>query len=360
MKDEARRAGLCRLGSLLGVLFLAACGSDGTEPLPPETAEVGVVLGSVDRSVTIFEVENPTQARIVGVSLDGSPVSIAVRGRLAAVPLGIVPAVAVVDLKDEILVRTVGLPQGSGATGAAFLNDSIVLVANLDLNSVTPINVLTGTRGSEIEVGRFPQAIVVGGGRAFVLNAELELDPVSGFPVPDGPATVSVIDIESLEVTSTIQLSGENAGAGVVGPDGRLYIVNSGSFGSANGSLSVVNLTSVSEVGHHTGFGDFPGSLAFGPSSRAFVGAFSYGVVIWDPSLGTFIRGPAEALEPGGVPSTSGVGFDEAGRLYTLTTGFCADPGTVNRHDSAFDVDVTIPVGICPFAIAFTTIEEEN
>ena len=360
MTDEARRAGLCRLGSLLGALFLAACGSEGTEPLPEQTAEVGVVLGSVDLSLTIFEVENPTQARIVGIGLDGSPVSIAVRGRLAAVPLGIVPAVAVVDLKDGILVRTVGLPTGSGATGAAFLNDSIVLVANLDLNSVTPVNVLTGTRGSEIEVGRFPQAIVVGGGRAFVLNAELELDPVSGFPVPDGPATVSVIDIESLTVTSTIQLSGENAGAGVVGPDGRLYIVNSGSFGLANGSLSVVNLTSVSEVEHHTGFGDFPGSLAFGPSSRAFVGAFSYGVVIWDPSLGTFIRGPAEALEPGGVPSTSGVGFDEAGRLYTLATGFCADPGTVNRHDSAFDVDVTIPVGICPFAIAFTTIEEEN
>ncbi len=82
MKDEARRAGLCRLGSLLGVLFLAACGGDGTEPLPPETAEVGVVLGSVDLSLTIFEVENPTQARIVGVGLDGSPVSIAVRGRL--------------------------------------------------------------------------------------------------------------------------------------------------------------------------------------------------------------------------------------------------------------------------------------
>ena len=104
MKDETRRAGLRRLGSTLGVLFLAACGGDGTEPLPPETAEVGVVLGSVDRSLTVFEVENPTQTRMVGVGLDGSPVSMAVRGNLAAVPLGIVPAVAVVDLKEGILV----------------------------------------------------------------------------------------------------------------------------------------------------------------------------------------------------------------------------------------------------------------
>ena len=382
MKDEARMVRLSRLGSLpfrrrapcsapylggrysrtlllgtslLGALFLTACGSDSTEPpLPPETAEVGVVLGSVDRSLTIFEVENPTRTRIVGVGPAGGPVTMALRGNLAAVPLGIVPAVAVVDLKEGILVRTVGLPQGSGATGAAFLNDSIVLAANSDLNSVTPINVLAGTRGSDIAVGRFPQAVVVEGGRAFVLNAELE-----GF-LPDGPATVSVIDIESLTVTSTIQLSGENAAAGGVGTDGRLYIVNSGSFGAANGSLSVVDLTGLTEVEHHPAFGDGPGSLALDPLVRVFVGAFSYGVAVWDTSLDAFIRGPADALAPGGVPSTSGVGFDEAGRLYTLTPGICDSPATANRHDGAYDVEITIPVGICPFAIAFTTITEEN
>ena len=370
MKDMVRAARFPRPGSLLralgrgpllqgallpGALLLAACFGDGAGPLPPETAEVGVVLSSPDLSLTIFEVENPTVIRTVGLGADGSPVTLAVRGNLAAVPLGIVPAVAVVDLKEGLLVRTVALPQGSGATGVAFLNDSVVLAANPNLNSVTPINVLAGTSGTDISVGRFPQAVVVEGSRAFVLNAELD----ESF-APDGPASVSVIDIESLAVTSTIQLSGENAGSGGVGSDGRFYVVNSGSFGSANGSLSVVDLTDLTEVGHHTGFGEFPGSLALGPSARAFVGAFSYGVVVWDTSLDSFIRGPADALEPGGVPSTSGVGFDEPGRLYTLTAGFCQDPGTANRHDGVFEVDVTIPVGICPFAIAFTTLEVEN
>ena len=340
-----------RLGLLLGALLLTGCSDDGTDALPPETAEVGVVLSSTDLSLTIFEVENPTQTRIVGLGPVGSPVTMAVRGNLAAVPLGLVPAVAVVDLKEGVLLRTVPLPVGSGATGAAFLNDATVLAANPSLNSVTPVNVLEGTRGSDIAVGRFPQAVVVEGGRAFVLNAELE-----GF-VPDGPSTVSVIDIESLQVTSTVILSGENAGAGGVGLDGRLYIVNSGSFRSANGSLSVVDLTSLTEVAHHPGFGEFPGSLALGPSARAFVGAFSYGVAVWDTSLDAFIRGPAEALAPGGAPSTSGVGFDDAGRLYSLTPGFCEDPATANRHDGVFNVDVTISVGICPLAIAFTAIE---
>ena len=344
---------------LLGALSLVACGDavspvseETTDPLPAVMAEVGVVLGSVDLSLTIFEVQDPTQTRTVGLAPAGSPVTLAVRGELAAVPLGFVPALAVVDLKEGVVLRTVGLPAGSGATGVAFLNDSIVLAANSDLNSVTPVNVLAGTRGSDIAVGRYPQAVVVEGGRAFVVNAELDAF------TPDGPATVSVIDIESLAVISTIQLSGENAAAGGVGSDGRLYIVHSGTFLSENGSLSVVNLTSLTEVEHHPGFGDFPGSLALGPSARAFVGAFSYGVAVWDTSLGAFIREPAQALKPGGV-GASGIAFDEAGRLYTLTAD-CVNPSTANRLDGSFEIDITIPVGICPVATAFTTIEVEG
>jgi len=344
---------------LLAALFMAACSGNGTESQLPETVEVGVVLSSTDLSLTIFEVETPGQTRTVGLGPDGSPVTMAVRGNLAAVPLGVVPAVAVVDLKEGLLVRTVGLPLGSGATGAAFLNDSIVLVGNPNLNSVTPVNVITGTTGSDIAVGRFPQAVMVEGGRAFVLNAELE------FFAPDGPSTVSVIDIASFQVTSSVTLSGENAAVGGVGADGRLYILASGSFGSANGSLSVVDLAGLTEVANHPGFGEFPGSLALGPSvsgfvgTFVFVGAFSYGVVVWDTSLDVFTRGPADALAPGGIPSTSGVGFDAAGRLYTLTPD-CQNPSTANRHDSVFEVDLTIPVGICPIAIAFTSLETED
>ena len=339
---------------LLTALFLAACSDDSTEPLSPETAEVGVVLSSIDLSLTIFEVENPGQTRTVGLGPAGSPVTMAVRGELAVVPLGFVPAVAVVDLRDATLLRTVGLPAGSGATGVAFLNDSIVLVANPSLNSVTPVNVLRGTVADSILVGRFPQAVVAAGGRAFVLNAEIE----TVFYSPDGPSTVSVIDGTSLQVTSTVILHGENAAAGGVGPDGRLYIVNSGSFGAADGSLSVVDLTGLTEVANHKGFGDFPGSLALGPSARAFIGSFSYGVAIWDTSLDAFIRGPSDALAPGGV-GTSGLGFDEAGRLYTLTPD-CQNPSTANRHDGAYAVDLTIPVGICPVIIAFTSVEHAN
>ena len=80
--------------------------------------------------------------------------------------------------------------------------------------------------------------------------------------------------------------------------------------------------------------------------------ALPFGTPAWTLSSG----GPAEALAPGGVSSTSGVAFDGDGRLYTLTPD-CENPSTANRHDDAYEVDITIPVGICPFAIAFTDIE---
>jgi hypothetical protein len=41
-------------------------------------------------------------------------------------------------------------------------------------------------------------------------------------------------------------------------------------------------------------------------------------------------------------------------------TADCVNPSTANRLDGSFEIDVTIPVGICPFAIAFTTIEVED
>ena len=91
--------------SLALALGVTACGNDKgpTEPIPlPQAVELGVVLGSTDLSLTIFEVEDPAASTQVGLGPDGSPVTLAVRGDLAAVPLGLVPAVAIVDVANAI------------------------------------------------------------------------------------------------------------------------------------------------------------------------------------------------------------------------------------------------------------------
>ncbi|MEE9208382.1 MAG: hypothetical protein V3U67_08435 [Gemmatimonadota bacterium] len=347
-----RRELLASLAAI-AALGVAACGNDAG-PMAPvpllQAVELGVVLGSTDLSLTIFEVDDPTASTQVGLGPDGSPVTLAVRGDLAAVPLGLVPAVAIVDVDNGVLLRTVALPTGSGATGAAFVNDSIVLVANPSLNTVTPVNVLRGTTEPDIQVGRFPQAIVASGDRMYVLNSELE-----NF-VPAGPTTVSVLDAESLQVTATITLTGENAAAGAVGPDGRLYVLNSGSFGAADGSLSAINLVTEVETEHHPAFGDFPSALAFGPGGDLHLTSFAFGLAIWSIDVDAFVRDPADAIAPDGVPSASGLGFDSAGRLYTLAPD-CVNPSVANRLASDFSVDLAVAVGSCPIGIAFTVVQ---
>ncbi len=328
------------------ILVFSGCGDDSTEP-DLTVSELGVVVNSGDVSLTVFDVDDPGTSQAIGLGPAGSPVTLATNGGLAAVPLGFVPALAVVDLVQASLLRTVSLPMGSGATGVDFVNDSIVLVANSSLNTVSPVNVLSGTVLPEIDVGVFPQGVITVGGSVYVINANLDVN----FQ-PAGPATLTVLNATTLQVVNTIQLSGENAIAAAVGPNGLLYVVQAGSFGQSNGSLSIVDLSTGSELDNFTGFGDFPGSVAVDDQRLVYVGAFGVGMTVWDAVTESFIA----TVEPAGVASTTGVGFDSGGRLYTLTPD-CVNPAEAHRLAANFTVDLSIPVGICPFSISFTEVE---
>jgi hypothetical protein len=330
------------------ILSATACG-DSLGPVL-EAREIGVVVNSTEISLTTFDVSNPEATRTVGLAPDGSPVSVATRGRLAAVPLGIVPAVAIVDLIDAELRTTAALPEGSGATGALFLTDSTLLVANPSLNSLSLVHARAGLVGDPIDVGVYPQALVAARGLVFVVEANLE-----SF-APAGPSSLTVLDPETLQVVDRITLSGQNASAATVGPDGTVYVVHSGNWGQGDGSVSIVDPVTRTERAHVEGFGDFPGSIAVDAAGRVHVGSFAVGTMVWDSATEGFLHSPEAALEPGGVASTSGLGFDVTGRLYTLTPD-CQQPGRVNRLSSTYDLDVTIAVGVCPFAIAFTEVE---
>lgn len=347
------RSSIRAIGFAWALLVLAGCEEDGGSILvtnPPDSVELAIVLNSVDLSLTIVPVDSPSARIDVGLAPEGSPVGFSVRGHLAAVPLGVVPAVAVVDLRERRLLTTVALPDGSGATGSAFVDDSIAMVANPALGTVTPVNVLRGVARAEIPVGRFPQGVVAGEPGVFVLNGELGPDYQ-----PAGPATLTRIDPETRRATGALTLSGMNAAFGAFGPDRLLYVVNQGRFFGNDGSLSVVDPSNFQETAHHSGFGDFPGAAAFGPDGLLYVSSFSYGLAIWDPATSSFVRDPGTPIAPGGVPSVSGLGFDSRGRLHTLMPD-CQLPSVANRLDASFQVELEIPVGICPIAIAFVTL----
>lgn len=348
------RAGASRgarpLAMVLGllVLFLGGC-DEATGPADPFAGEVAVVVNSIDVTLTLFPTDSVEETRTVGLGPDGSPVGLSIRGDRAVVPMGLVPALVVVDVRSGEVERTVALPQGSGATGSAFVDDTLVLVANPGRNSVSPVNVELGAARPEIAVGTSPQEVVVIGQRAFVMNAgefDANFDPVD-------PGTITVLEPGTTNpVVATITLSGQNPGGSAAGPDGLLYVVNSGTSGQADGSLSVVDPTTLEEVAHHTGFGEFPFAVAFGAGGLLHVASFSYGIAVWDPATEAFVRPPDDAVTPADVPSVSDVATSDAGVLWALTPD-CQTPGAAHRLGADWSVLESAVVGVCPVAIGF-------
>ncbi|HET7230650.1 MAG TPA: hypothetical protein VFJ16_11650 [Longimicrobium sp.] len=333
---------------------LVACDS-GTE-VRNNAQRLEVIVNSTSNSLTLVSIDsvNPT-VRTVSLGAQGTPVDAAAQGSFAVVPLGTYPFAAIVDLRTATVSKTVALPANSGATGAGFANDSIAFVGNPDRGTVSPVNVRSGTVGAEVKVGTYPQSIVSGNGAVYVLNANLV-----NF-APAGPGSVSVVNANGT-VAATIPLSGINPTAGVLAGS-RLVVINAGEFGKANGSLSVVNLATGKEETHATGFGEFPGAVDVGPDGNVYVGLYSRGIVIWNPSTGQFVRGPDNPVVPGGTLPISALRFDYAGRVHTLHPGNCA-PGNPGK-EYGFSVQVTTPertitTGICPFSIDFTVVTASN
>jgi hypothetical protein len=348
MKTRLARR-LAGMAALAALSLSAAC--ERNPALPDGDERVAVVVNSVDNTLSIVPLEGGNAARTVGLAqAASSPVDLAVRGNVAVVPLGVYPFAAVVDLAAGVVSHRVPLPANSGATGVAFVNDSVALVANPGRNTVSPVNVRRGQAGAEIPVGVYPQAIVAGNGATFVINSNLV-----NF-APAGPGSVTVLN-PALGVVKTIPLSGVNSAAGAVLGD-RLYVLHSGNFGQVNGSLSVVNLQTLTEESHHTGFGAFPTSLeALGNPSVLYVGGFGYGITAWNPATRQFLVPPATSLRPNGVADVGDMTVDDQGQLFFTAPGNCTQPGNLYLVGPSGAIAGQATVGVCPLGVELARIQ---
>lgn len=345
--DLIHRA-LGRFASASLVLALAAC-SDSTGPDAP-TENVVVVLNSVGLTLTVVPLGSPN-VRTLALGPDGTPTTLAVRDSVAAVPMGITNVLALVNLNDGT-VRNIPLPAGSGATGVAFASDSIVMVANSDRNTVSPINWRRGTVGAEIPVGNYPQALVADPGRQRVYAVNGNLD--DSFQ-PAGPGTVTVIDAGTHTVAGTVALTGINSGSASVRGE-QLFVLNSGTWGGNNSSLSMVNLGNQQEVRRVDQFGNFPGSVTTQAGRAVFVAAYGTGVLVYSPEADVIERTAANPMIPAGLLPVAAVRFDELGLLYSLHPGDCTSPGRLVQMGATGGVLAQVDVGVCPFALDFGVV----
>jgi hypothetical protein len=321
--------------------ILAAACAETSAPLPPP-AEVIVVLNTTAATLSLVPVTAPTQVSTVPLGAsDVQPVSVATRGATAVVPLRGRDAVAVVDLREGMLVNTISLAPGSGVAGAALISDSIAYVSNANFNTVTRIDLATGDTAS-VPVGNTPQHVTFTRGRVLVFNANLD-----ELGQPAGPSSISAIDPAQGSAAApigTIQLVGPgNARFSTVAGDGMLYVIQEGNPSVDEGRLSIVDPVDRREVASFGGFGFGPGDLTADGGDRLLISSRTEGLMEFDSAERTVVRGEGEGVV---IPANSGVAVDSQGRIYALEAG-CSGTGILHVLRPDFSEIRSITVGQC-------------
>lgn len=309
---------------------------------------VAVVVNRADRTLTVIPFGERVAARTIVLGSAGAPVDVAVRGETAVVPMGDA-GVAVVNLRTGTVERTLAMEDSRfNARRAAFVSDTLVLVTNPSRATITPLNPVTGRVGASTTVGGpLPVDLLRAGARVYVLNGQsVSLGSPTG--------VVTVLDT-LLRKVDTIRLSGINPAAAVVRGD-ILYVLQSGHRGQGDGSLAVVDLTSMREKFVVEGFGEFPESMAADARGDLIVPTRQQGLVIFNPSTGVFARGAGSPLPLGGIDDAVRVASDPAGFVYALLSGACERAGTLVRLASDGTPAASALTGICPADVEFTSL----
>ncbi|MEP6493117.1 MAG: hypothetical protein ABJF01_10600 [bacterium] len=355
-----------RAAALVLATTALACGSDSTAPVAPGflggtsgNHEIGLVVNSTGKALTLFQVGSPTtqQQIALGTSSTVTPTGFSVRGRRAAVPLGNAASVAFINLETATIQRFFVFT-GGNATGSAFADDTTIIVANSDRNLVGRVtaNQTADAITSTVTVAAQPTAITMVGGRALVVSANLD----ANFK-PIGNGVVTAIDPKTLQVLGTANMGGTNSTDGAVGPDGLLYVVNTGDF-VAQGSMTIIDPATMQVQTTVPNMGVGPGAISIDAAGLAYVSGFFSGTLVWNTKTRTFVRGtdnPVCAKLPNGSCRGAFAATTNAGgNLYQLFFGSSSQnlpPYAFVFKAGTFALTDSVSVGTGPAGIAIRT-----
>lgn len=286
-------------------------------------AEIGIVVNSREKAIRLFQLGDPDEQRDIplGASSAVTPTGLAVRGETAVVPLGNAASVAVIDLRTQ-QPNGFFLFESGNATGSAFVDDRTVLAANQRTDQVGRLKLeQAGDRiGDLVSVASFPTGIVpYTDSLAFVISANLD----ENF-APAGDGIVTAIDPRTMIVTAEIETGGANAQFGAIGPDGMLYVTNTGDY-VAPSTLAIIDPVALARVDVAGGFPAGSGHVHVSPGGTLFVSAFSTGTVAWNTATKAFVRDGSDPicapLDGGGCRGAFSAHTAADGSLYQTFFG---------------------------------------
>lgn len=355
-------------GAALAILLAwsTACSSDSTGPAgggflggAPGDPEIGVVLNSTGKSLLLFQLGRPDSTRqlALGTSSTVTPTGFSIRARRVAIPLGDAASVALVDLDAMNIKRYFVFAQGN-ATGSAFVDDTTLVAANLLDNYVGRFTVAQASDSitDTVTVAPAPTAVAVTGGRAYIISSNVDADFNSL-----GNGIVTEINPATMQVVGSVETGGTNATDAAVGPDGKLYVVNTGDYASP-GSITIIDPSTLDVEGTISGMGIGPGAISIDANGIAYISGFFFGTIVWNTQSRTFVRGPDDPvcapIAGGGCRGAFASTSNTAGALYQAFFGsasqglspyvFVYSPGSYTLTDS-------ITVGSGPSALAIRT-----
>ena len=325
----------------------------------PDDPQIGIVVNTLGNSLRLFQLGEPTEFRDVplGASSAVTATGISVRGDRGAVPLGNAASVALVDLTTQRIESYFLFPSGN-ATGSAFVDDDVVLVANQTTHEVGRFSATqsSGDITETVSVTQFPTDVIpLSDSVALVVSGNLD----NFAPVGDG--VVTAIDPRTMTIRDTVGTGGENPQFGDVGPDGLLYVVNTGDYVNPS-SLAVIDPVTMSRVKVTGGFPAGSGDVHVDARGLVYVSAFFGGTVVWNSVTETFVRDGSDPvcapIAGGGCRGAFSAHTATDGSLYQVFFGSAPDglAPQVFRYDAGtFALTDSIDTGQGPVGIEIAT-----
>jgi hypothetical protein len=163
-----------------------------------------------------------------------------------------------------------------------------------------------------------------------------------------------------MQVVGTATTGGTNSTDAALGPDGLLYVLNTGDYVN-EGSLAIVNPATMAVVTTVPNMGIGPGAISIDASGLAYISGFFSGTLVWNTVTRTFARGadnPVCAKAGGFCRGAAAAAASTSGNLYQVFFGSPSQnqaPYVFVFKSGSYTLSDSVSVGVGPIAINIKT-----